>query len=523
MSDNVIQDFQQRRQLDTAIDEMVNTKTEIALVEAARDIQRTFPAALVLPALLRRLETQNSQLRGGLARLAVLLPREETASALRQYTANRHNPSQGRAAAAMILERFLDESVSPALVSDLHDSNDAAFQSLVEAVEEGKRNRHVLHEYVTQMQTYGDEIASLVMQSLDRLPAADRVDLLRLISQDDRPRVAADALKRLILLAESTVPLAGRALYTLQVALPPATVAPIERTLRKLQFRGLGYQPPTPEGWRALLAPADPSGHMMVWLVHMPDTHGRDGFLAGVLVHLLHGIVYSIFVDQVDPKHVPPPASIGQLTSVPMEAGAAVLEVPLDVGRWLVQQALAAHWDGRAQRRLAGEFKLYNDLFWQFAAPKAEPALAALLATAEADAARSISVDDAQKLTTELMAHPAMYAWTLPGLAMVEAALGDTKFKLEGARHEMVGLLLGLLDSPETRKELLPMLALGLRMQALWFHLAGEVRLAQHAQSLSVALLVLPVRQNPLLAKMLDSGINQIERRTARRSKRTRK
>ena len=65
------------------------------------------------------------------------------------------------------------------------------------------------------------------------------------------------------------------------------------------------------------------------------------------------------------------------------------------------------------------------------------------------------------------------------------------------------------------------MLALGLRMQAIWFHLAGEIRLAQHGQSLSAAMLELPVRQNPLLAKMLDSGINQIERRRARRSGKT--
>ncbi|MCB0071693.1 MAG: hypothetical protein KDE20_09560, partial [Caldilineaceae bacterium] len=151
MSDKIINTFQQRRQLTQAIEAMGDTRTEAELTAAARRIAHTYPADLVLSTLLKYLDTPKSQLRGGLGHLAALLPGDEATAALRSAVANRGNDPQIRITAALILERFLGQTLPGALISDLEDSNEVAFQSLREAVEEGRENRHILLEYVTQM------------------------------------------------------------------------------------------------------------------------------------------------------------------------------------------------------------------------------------------------------------------------------------------------------------------------------------------------------------------------------------
>ena len=55
-------------------------------------------------------------------------------------------------------------------MSDLHNSDEIAFQSLREALDESKQNRHLLLEYVTQMQAHGEEIAFMVLNLLKRGP-----------------------------------------------------------------------------------------------------------------------------------------------------------------------------------------------------------------------------------------------------------------------------------------------------------------------------------------------------------------
>ncbi len=225
----IINTFQQRRALEQAIGALAETASEADLVEAVRALKFAYPTELLLPALLKRLDTPSSQLRGGLARLAALLPPEEAAPALRRYVGDRRNPPTARTTAAMILDRFLGDPAPPALTADLRESDDAAFQSLAEAVADARANPHVLLEYVTQMQPYGEEIALLVLHHLDRLDGDDRVALLRLMAQDARPIVARAALGRLDTLAASGNALAARALYTLQWATAPDIAALAER------------------------------------------------------------------------------------------------------------------------------------------------------------------------------------------------------------------------------------------------------------------------------------------------------
>src|SRR5690606_2359276 len=141
MSDKIIHSFQQRRQLAQAIDDLAQTRSEAELLAQVRNMVHNFPPDLLMGQLIKLLDTPNSQLRGGLGHLAALLPPEEVVPALRSAAANRGNPPQTRITAALILERFLGESLPPALLGDLNQSNEVAFQSLLEAVEEGAHNR----------------------------------------------------------------------------------------------------------------------------------------------------------------------------------------------------------------------------------------------------------------------------------------------------------------------------------------------------------------------------------------------
>ncbi len=505
---DIINTFQQRRQLEQALDEMSNARSEMDLIEAVREIRRTFPDEMTLATLLRRLDTPNGQVRGGLARLAVLLPRAQVVAALRSYAGDRAKPPLGRTTAVMILERFLKENAPGGLVSDLQDSNDAAFQSLLDAVRQGKRNRHVLLEYVTQMQEYGEEIAFMVMQNIDRLPAEDSVDLLRLMAQDGRNQVAAAAITRLEALLDGGETAAQRALHTLLPNLNQTLATRVERSLRKQQFRGQGYTPPAPTGWRALLGVADPGGHMMVWLARMPGEAEDAGFLAGALVHTQRGIVYDYYAESVAAAFLPAPQPTGQMTMLPGVAGTPIagLEAPFDLGRWLIQQALSAHATGISQRPLSGEFKLYSELFWQFAPPRVDAAAARFLAPVPPEEIAAATTQRLTALVDELMAHPAMAAWVFPVQTLLESENPESQLKSPANPDDVLTLLLSMIEGEELVEQLVPALTRGLQLQGLWLHQAGERALAETARLLAAVIPATPVRENPLLMAMLQRG-----------------
>ena len=66
MADKII-NFQQRRQLEQAIAQFAQTANELEMAELARQIVHTHPADLVLAALIKHLDTQDGQVRGGLS------------------------------------------------------------------------------------------------------------------------------------------------------------------------------------------------------------------------------------------------------------------------------------------------------------------------------------------------------------------------------------------------------------------------------------------------------------------------
>ena len=379
MSDKIINSFQQRRQLAQAIDEMANTHTEAELLQSVRVIAQAYPAELLLAAVLKHLDTTSSQIRGGLGHLAALLPPEEVTPALRSAAANRQNTPQARITAALIAERFLGDPVPPALLNDLSQTNEVAFQSLREAVDEGKQNRHILLEYVNQMRQTSQDIAFMILNLLERMPEPDRVELMRLIAQEDREPVAVAALHRLETLANTTAAAdALRALHTLRFTVPPAQATALERTLRKLQFSGKRYTPSSNlEGWHALLGPADVGGNQAIWLVRMPAAREATGVLIGLIINGQVGVLHTFGSESMAREQLPKSQRVGQMVMVKTDSGepAVLLEAPFDFGRWRLQCALANHWQVASAHQLPGEYRLYNDLIWQFEAPRVDDTL----------------------------------------------------------------------------------------------------------------------------------------------------
>ena len=509
----IINTFQQRRQLEEALAALAATQSEADLIEQVRAIADRFAVDLLVAAVQRNLGTTSSQVRGGLGHLCALLPPDLIVPTLRVVVADRQHAALQRTTAALILERYLGETVSPALMGDLAGSDDAAFQSLLEAIEEGRTNRHVLLEYVTQMAEHPVDVAFMVLGLLDRLAPADRVDLLRLIAQDHRHQVARVALDRLALLAAAEAgETAHAALYALAQTLSPALAELCERSLRKLQFTGRRYLPPVPAGWHALLSAADTGGFLTLWFVHdVTDPAREDGALLAFVLAPVDGVLQFSGVETMEQTQLPSHRDVGDLVNFDNGGGkpALLLQIPFDVGRALVSQTLDAWWARDAQADLPGEYKLYNDLLWQYAPPQMPAALAALLAD---DATTGLEEPDFAALEVAagaLIEHPIFAAWvgwaTAVWSTLQPARSGDGSVNTVA----LTGVVLREIDGLPNRSLLQTTMASALRMQALWLALHHETEMSSHATLLAHWMTALPVRKNPLLAGLLHAGLER--------------
>ena len=133
----------------------------------------------------------------------------------------------------------------------------------------------------------------------------------------------------------------------------------------------------------------------------------------GVVINSRTGILQAFGHENTSNEDVPKSAGIGQLVTVTADSGEsiALLEAPFDFGRWRVQTALAAHWAFESPRPLPGEYRLYNDLIWQFGPPRVDPTLSGFFAP-DTDQERSLkSKEELAKLTANLFSHPVMGGW----------------------------------------------------------------------------------------------------------------
>ena len=104
--------------VEEAVAGLADLSSEAAMVQEVQKIARDHAPSMVLPAIRKHLNTDSSQMRGGLGRLAALLAGPETVAMLRKEAGRRDNPTQSRLTAAMILERFLEVEISAGLMGD---------------------------------------------------------------------------------------------------------------------------------------------------------------------------------------------------------------------------------------------------------------------------------------------------------------------------------------------------------------------------------------------------------------------
>lgn len=513
MSDKLINTFHLRRKLNAAIEALGETTSEAELIEQVRAIIQKYDPELILTVLRKFLDNSSSQLRGGLGRLATLLPYEEVTTALRHEAANRNNPTQARLTAALILERFLQAEIPPALMSDLKDPEVVVMQSLQEAITEGKQNRYVLLDYVRQMRQESEDVAYMVINLIEKLPPADRLELLRLIAYDMRPRVAKAALERLSALRQPEVARrTAETLYTLRANLSPELADLADRNLRKLRFSGVVYEPPSMDGWRALLTPATLTGEQDLWFLR---THQQTGTIIGLHVDNHRGVIEAFGSEEVEARYMPPTRQVGEMISIAVAGNTpyVFLEIPADYACWHLQQILDKHWQQAQPHPLPDEYTLHNFSLFRHVQPQPNDELAHLLASGPG--LWAAEQDQLEQAAAEFLRHPAMGGWFFQEQTMKEALLRTSHQREPVDMASLLPSLMSEMFAGVAAEQVAERLQAALRAQAGWLSIAGHERAAQYAVLLAESFVHVPLIQHPLTALMMEVGLMlMLSRRT---------
>ncbi len=523
MGEKVVNRFQLRRKIDEAVAALADCSSEAELVQSVEAIVQEHAPTLVLSALRKHLNSESSQMRGGLGRLAARLPEVESVALLRKEAGRRDNPTQTRLTAAMILEKFLDVEVPPGLMGDLNDPHLVVKQSLQEALEAGRANRQVLLEYVLQMRQESQEVAFLILDLLGQLAEADQPALLQLIAYDDRAAVAEAAIARLGALRGPAV--AGQsaaALQALKYSLRPELARLPERQLRKMSLAGVGWEPVASDDWSALISPCSFQGTQHLLLVRYEEKAG--GTLISMRINRMVGILDSFGNESVEREQLPPRRPEGEMLSVSLtrEEHQVFLSVPYAYARESLESCLESHWRAGG-RGLAGEFTLYCPLIFAYSAGTIADGLSDLLASGPA--LWKQGEEELSQATGTLLGHPAMAGWVLrigdvdrEAAAKARERVADDA-ALEG-RPSFAALEPGLLEGvaraivkENVPQELAEQLRRALLAQAGWLHIAGHHSYARRAVYTAESLRHEPLDSHPLLLQMIVLGLLNFEDR----------
>lgn len=517
MSKKTITTLRERRLVEDAVAGLGETSSEAELEREIQRIAGEYARPLVLSAIRRHLDTGSSQLRGGLGRLSALLSGPDTVEMLRREAGRRDNPTVSRLNAAMLLERFHQVEVSAGLMGGLEDPGLVVMQSLREAVEEARANRHVLVEYVRQMREENTDVAFLVLDLIGQLAEKDQTELLRLIAFDSRRAVAEVALERLgALRGRGIAARSMAALYALRSSLAPELSQQADRHLRKLRLSGAKWEPEDGNRWWALISPSDLQGTQHLWFLE--DGAADSCRLVGLRINRTAGVLGCFGGENLDRAQLPPRGRVGGLMSISVGPGesAVFVTAPYEYARYSLARCLESHWSG-STRTLPDEFTLFSPFIFGFRSGEIPERLSGLLASGQA-----LWEEGKEKLWEEvksLLEHPAMADWILTvGDMNVEAGETGNQSEVgeEGANgigrlvefplEELAGLARSVV-SENVPQELSGQFRQGLVAQAGWFHCAGELEMARRAVFVAESLLHEALHRHPLLLQMIALGL----------------
>jgi hypothetical protein len=401
-----------------------------------------------------------------------------------------------------ILEKFLGQSLDDALLDSLESLEEPAASSLDQVLSEAVDNSAVLIQYIEELDQQEPEVVLALVSSLrERAGSAGEaaevqpvVALLRMMAQDVRQEIATQAVQSLgeLRLAETS-----RALQTLLPIVAPELRPRVERTIRKMQFRGLPVEPlpqPAPD-WRALISPVSGRGHQSVWFIQ-GEPGGPQARFLNVLLSDRAGAVEALGHTHVPLRMLPTQRPPGYLHDIALPDGSGamlMLEAAFDTGRQLVAEAFASNRE--TQIPVAGPLRFLSPWLWE--SLYAEPLPARVLPELPVEA-HSLGADSGR-----LLSHPAFSTWTLRGSATLQAAE-------EALRHPNWdrGVWIRRLSSELCAEpQVLRLLSRRLESMSQWLLLAGDEERAKIALAIANELLGPAPQEQPFLQAVVGRDL----------------
>jgi hypothetical protein len=454
----IITGFSERLAQDKAVRALADAPTAFELEKRARALAAQGQA--ILKPMLRQLGTRDAALRGGLGLLAQHMDPMLIVPALRRVIRDTRRPDDTRLTAAMILERYLDVTLDPALLQTLPDSSNVARQSAEEALTLRETAPLIIVEYAEQLLEESDEVIETVIDVILSMDDPQRAGLLMAIASYAG---AATAARILPTLGTIRHPESLHSLLTLSHLVEPALRPTVERQARKLLLAGV--RPETPAPPRVLWSPVDAQGQSSIWIIrHHPATE-----LSDLLLLLLHddlGVVQAEVRPQMNPADLPMPAPVGYIHAIATPGSQYklhMLEIELNQGRALVDAAASRSRENEIS--WPGELVVFGHWLWnEIASPRSEPAWPQL--PAPSSISRSIFYKD-------LLNHKAFtsWAWDIPDLQQLLPD-DDVTHILEKDSPVQQTISQRLVTSDATD------LARRLERQMLWLTLANETKAA---------------------------------------------
>lgn len=455
----IITTLRDRRQVEAGLRQMLTADSEAQFRRQAQQIAAL--GSQVIPAIVGNLDRADARLRTAMGTVAALLNREEVVAALRQAILQPQRTDQGRMAAMIILERFLGQPPDEELLASLRDPEGAVLRSLEEVLSQAEGNPTVWIEYVRGLDRQEPDVVLAVIRALRRMGTRQAVEPLRMMAQDVRGEIAAEALQALSTLR---LPQAGWALQTLLPIVHPELRPTAERALRKLRFAGVAVEelPPPDPGWRALVGPIDSLGRQNVWFLQPHRWTAQVRFL-NLLLADQAGAIEAVGYPQVPALMLPPPRPLGFLHDIALPDGSGavlMLEASFDLGRRLVAEALARNRE--TQIPVAGPLRLISPWLWGYSGADSLPP--PLLPELEARDEALIAVSD------RLLDHPAFITWTVRSQVLLQAAEESRRHPGRDREVWVRRLARELLSEPGVRQ----VLSRRLTAMSEWLLLAGE-------------------------------------------------
>jgi len=455
----VLHGFSDRLAIDRAVKDLARARNAYRQDQLAQELAaRGKP---VLSALLRNLESSDPALRGGLGRLARHMDPDLIIPALRQAAMDEGRSEAARLTAVMLLERYLDQEIDPAMAQRIPASYDVARESGEEAIAIAETEPLVLVEYAEQLLDEPPEIVNAVLHVITDMEDPRRARLLLAIAA-----YGDVELQKEILTALGGVrhPLAIQALQTLWRLVATDLQPTARRQIQKLRLSGVKEEAATGT-LRALWSPGNAQGHGFLWFIRTSDDEAV-GHLLTIILHDELGVVYATAYPDLDLDALPLPAPRGSAHNVRMidsPHSLLLAEIDPQLGLSLLEEAL----ENMRQQNFPwpGEIVVFGHWLWagQSLTPPAFswPRLPKPAAAMDDQAART------------LLDHPAFagWVWTLPDLGQLLRGHHADALQKDGVLHEQIVAI--LLDE-ENR----PRLSRRLLQQARWLTLTKDRKAA---------------------------------------------